>query len=170
MTAKAKKRGRPRMKPGQAKRASFNTRLRAPLKEHLAKEAAIAGRSLSEEIEHRLERSLDVMAHIEDAFGSEENYRLARMFGAVAARQDATEKTLIANDYVALTTAVINWLLSVRVFYEKEHPASLLELMETFGASSFVAPVQLDDVARSMSGLRLDAPIDETSQTTDRKK
>jgi len=50
-------RGRPR-NPGNRKRAQFNTRLRQALRAALADEAALAGRSLSEEIEYRLERSL----------------------------------------------------------------------------------------------------------------
>lgn len=52
-----KRRGRPPKVPGEAKRASFNTRLRSGLKEALEESARGAGRSLSEEIEFRLERS-----------------------------------------------------------------------------------------------------------------
>jgi len=53
-----RKRGRPPLKPNQRKRASFNTRLRQEVRDKLGKEAERAGRSLSEEIEHRLEASL----------------------------------------------------------------------------------------------------------------
>jgi hypothetical protein len=52
-------RGRPALPAGAAKRASFNTRLRQSIKERLEREAAKAGRSLSEEIERRLEASLE---------------------------------------------------------------------------------------------------------------
>jgi hypothetical protein len=52
-------RGRPPLPAGAAKRASFNTRLRQSIKERLEGEAAKAGRSLSEEIERRLEASLE---------------------------------------------------------------------------------------------------------------
>lgn len=52
-----KKRGRPPMEPGRAKRSSFNTRIRPGLKSDLEREAATSGRSLSEEIEFRLEVS-----------------------------------------------------------------------------------------------------------------
>jgi Arc-like DNA binding domain len=58
-TSKSANRGRPPLKSGEAKRASFNTRLRSALKEHLEESAREAGRSLSEEIESRLERSFD---------------------------------------------------------------------------------------------------------------
>jgi len=57
--SKPGRRGRPPLKSGEAKRASFNTRLRNALKEQLEMYARSAGRSLSEEIEVRLERSCD---------------------------------------------------------------------------------------------------------------
>jgi hypothetical protein len=53
----ARRRGRPPLPLGEAKRSSFNTRLRAVLKTRLQQAAADEGRSLSEEIEFRLERS-----------------------------------------------------------------------------------------------------------------
>jgi hypothetical protein len=49
-------RGRP-SKGSAAKRGSFNTRIREALKRQLEAAAAEAGRSLSEEIEYRLEQS-----------------------------------------------------------------------------------------------------------------
>jgi len=52
------RRGRPALKPGSPKRSSFNTRLHTEIKQQLETEAQIAGRSLSEEIEFRLGRSL----------------------------------------------------------------------------------------------------------------
>jgi hypothetical protein len=57
--AEGKQRGRPPKTPGEAKRASFNTRLRSGLKEALEESARGAGRSLSEEIEFRLEQSFE---------------------------------------------------------------------------------------------------------------
>jgi len=60
-------RGRPPLDPGVAKRASFNTRLRPALKLALETAAKQEGRSLSEEIEFRLEQSLDEERHMADA-------------------------------------------------------------------------------------------------------
>ena len=57
--AESRRRGRPPLEPGKAKRAAFNTRLRSALKAELETAAERAGRSLSEEIEFRLERSLE---------------------------------------------------------------------------------------------------------------
>jgi hypothetical protein len=62
-----KQRGRPQLEPGKAKRASFNTRLRPALKAALETAAKQEGRSLSEEIEFRLEQSLDEERHMADA-------------------------------------------------------------------------------------------------------
>jgi predicted HicB family RNase H-like nuclease len=64
-----KRRGRPPSEPGEAKRASFNTRLRPSLKLALEAAAKQEGRSLSEEIEFRLERSLDAQHQLIDALG-----------------------------------------------------------------------------------------------------
>ena len=52
------KTGRPPKTPGQPKRSAFNTRIRTALKAELQAEADKNGRSLSEEIEHRLEMSV----------------------------------------------------------------------------------------------------------------
>lgn len=51
-------RGRPRMDPEQVKRAHFTSRLRTATKLALREAAHENGRSLSEEIEFRLEQSL----------------------------------------------------------------------------------------------------------------
>ena len=57
MSADTSRGGRPPMTPGQAKRGTFATRLRPQLKARLEKAALENGRSLSEEIEVRLEES-----------------------------------------------------------------------------------------------------------------
>ncbi len=58
MAKQTRRTGRPPSTPGQPKRSAFNTRLRTEIKQRLETEAQIAGRSLSEEIEFRLGRSL----------------------------------------------------------------------------------------------------------------
>src|SRR6516162_1316632 len=65
--AEGKRRGRPPLDPQKAKRASFNTRLRPALKVALEAAAEKQGRSLSEEIESRLERSLEEERQLTDA-------------------------------------------------------------------------------------------------------
>jgi Arc-like DNA binding domain len=58
-------RGRP-SKGSEAKRASFNTRIREALKQRLEAAAFEAGRSLSEEIEFRLEQSFVMESTVAD--------------------------------------------------------------------------------------------------------
>jgi hypothetical protein len=79
-TSKPARRGRPPLKSGEAKRASFNTRLRNALKEHLEEAARATGRSLSEEIESRLERSFDRT----ESLGGLEYEALFQMMAAAA--------------------------------------------------------------------------------------
>ena len=68
------RRGRP-PKGGEGKRASFNTRIRDSLKQQLERAAAEAGRSLSEEIEFRLEQSF-----LEESTVAEIENRLQEQF------------------------------------------------------------------------------------------
>ncbi len=75
------RRGRPALKPGSPKRSSFNTRLRGETKQRLEDEARIAGRSLSEEIEFRLEQSF----RDEAAYGGRNTNDVLKVMGAVAA-------------------------------------------------------------------------------------
>lgn len=63
-----RRRGRP-PQAGEGKRAFFNTRLRAAVKTALEWSAMEDGRSLSEEIERRLERSLGLDMEIKRDFG-----------------------------------------------------------------------------------------------------
>ena len=88
-----RKRGRPPLKASGAKRSSFNTRLTPQLKERLVAEAAEVGRSLSEEIETRLERSFQIEEAVEQAlrvvneekykaFGDEARYRVMQFLAS----------------------------------------------------------------------------------------
>mgnify|MGYP001462044726 CR=1 FL=1 len=76
-------RGRPPLSPGQAKRSSFNTRIRPEIKKLLEREARKAGRSLSEEIEYRLEGSLQNEQERYEEFGGRNGYELCRLFAVM---------------------------------------------------------------------------------------
>jgi TraY domain len=65
--ATERKQGRPTLPDEKAKRAVFNTRLRAELKTALEAAAKRQGRSLSEEVEFRLEQGLDRERHLVEA-------------------------------------------------------------------------------------------------------
>jgi hypothetical protein len=54
---KSKPRGRPPLPPGEKRAKNFTFRSRGNMHDRLSKAAARSGRSLSEEIEHRLDRS-----------------------------------------------------------------------------------------------------------------
>ena len=86
------RRGRPPLKLGlgSPKRSSFNTRLHTEIKQQLETEAQIAGRSLSEEIEFRLGRSLQQEA---DSGGRQLHGLLRLLVGVVEIIQARTGKS-----------------------------------------------------------------------------
>src|SRR5665213_3311745 len=65
----------------------FSTRIRADLRSSLDAAAKVSGRSLSQEVEHRLRRTFVDEDRSENAFGSRRNYLLMRM--AATALQSA---------------------------------------------------------------------------------
>jgi hypothetical protein len=70
----------PRPKGEYAGKSSvFSTRIRPDLRKYLEKAAKTSGRSLSQEVEHRLRRSFVEDDKISDAFGDRRTYRLMRM-------------------------------------------------------------------------------------------
>ena len=77
-----KSRGRPPKTPGEPKRSSFNTRIRSKLKSQLEHAAVKAGRSMSEEIEYRLEQSFVQETAARDAIGPSHVYPLMKMLGS----------------------------------------------------------------------------------------
>jgi hypothetical protein len=80
---------RPHKPQGELKRTPFGTRLRAELREYLAAQAASNGRSLSEEIEYRLETS----RLADDAWGGPRVVALLRVLAAIAAEHRAGSTT-----------------------------------------------------------------------------
>ena len=98
MAQLAHKRGRPPLKPGQRKRNNVTIRLRDAMRTELQLRAAAEGRSLSEEMEVRLERSmLEEAARYED-LGGEGLYSIFRFLGSAAKLVEArTGKSLTAD-------------------------------------------------------------------------
>ncbi|MBM2711677.1 hypothetical protein JQK88_10505 [Mesorhizobium caraganae] len=62
----------------------LSTRIRSDTRANLVSAAKASGRSLSQEIEHRLRRTFIDDARIEDAFGGRRNYLLMRMVALAA--------------------------------------------------------------------------------------
>lgn len=85
----------PRPKGEYAGKSSvFSTRIRPDLRKNLEKAAKASGRSLSQEVEHRLRRSFVEDDKIADAFGDRRTYRLMRMMADaihLSQEQDVTE-------------------------------------------------------------------------------
>ncbi len=85
MAKQTRRTGRPPSTPGQPKRSAFNTRLRAKIKKRLEFEAERAGRSLSEEIEIRLEQSFRDEDALIEAFGGRHTHSVLKVMGSLAA-------------------------------------------------------------------------------------
>jgi hypothetical protein len=114
-------RGRPPLDPGVAKRASFNTRLRPALKLALETAAKQEGRSLSEEIEFRLERSLDDERHLADA--------LELGFGRQVAGLMLAIGYVIKETVPARRPGEIGWLSNPEAFHAVVEAINLLLLV-----------------------------------------
>jgi hypothetical protein len=97
------RRGRP-PKHGTTKRSQFNTRLQQEVKERLEAAAQAAGRSLSEEIERRLEQTLED----ERRSGGAHLHSVLRLFSGVAALIEARKGKRFLDDpdtYVQVRSA-----------------------------------------------------------------
>ena len=120
MAKQTRRTGRPPSTPGQPKRSAFNTRLRAEVKKRLEFEAESAGRSLSEEIEFRLERSFsDPDARLQ-GFGSEDRLKLLRalslavdMVEAMTGKDIFTDAETAEAGYRAMT-GILDGMFSAR--------------------------------------------------------
>ena len=91
--ARKKRVGRPALPEADRKSRNFTFRSRGDLREHLERAAQKAGRSISEEIENRLERSfLDQAAYdraIVDFFGGERTFYLIQHIGMAIKKTSA---------------------------------------------------------------------------------
>lgn len=98
MREASKRRGRPPKKASERKRNNVTTRLRDKTKRLLETEAEKAGRSLSEEIEFRLEQSFSEASALVRAFGDNRSYRLARLlFGTKDIIEEIHERSIFAD-------------------------------------------------------------------------
>lgn len=86
--ANTRQRGRPTIEPSQRKRNNVTVRVRDKTKERLAAAAAQNGRSLSEEIEARLEESFltktAMLKRLESEFAGPHNFALAKMIAFIS--------------------------------------------------------------------------------------
>jgi hypothetical protein len=92
----------PRPKGEYAGKSSvFSTRIRPDLRKSLERAAKTSGRSLSQEVEHRLRRSFVEDDKIADAFGDRRTYRLMRMMSDAIhlSQKDQNDETWLDNPF-----------------------------------------------------------------------
>jgi Arc-like DNA binding domain len=102
---KTQRLGRPPLHNGASKRAQFNTRLRQEVKKRLEQAAASAGRSLSEEIENRLEQSL----RDEEAAGGTRLHSLFRLLAGTAGLIEEQRGAAFLDDYETFLAVSKAW-------------------------------------------------------------
>ncbi len=128
-SAKKRPRGRPPLKPGRGKRSSFNTRITSQLKERLERDAKSAGRSLSEQIERRLEEAYlrdeaddrvreAVLKDIYDSFGGKRPFVDMRYLSGLIGLIEGTRKKFWRDD-LKTNTFVVD---AATAFFEKYGP------------------------------------------------
>jgi hypothetical protein len=103
------RRGRPRLPEEDRRSRNFTFRGRAELHSNLAEAAKTSRRSISEEIEHRLERSFADDRTIEAALGGQEIYDILRIVAATlhaAGNTSAAEGGRLIDDPVRYDRAV----------------------------------------------------------------
>ena len=128
----AKKRGRPKLPPGEGKRHPLNMRTTKEIRGSLEGAAKASGRSLAQEAEFRLERS----------FGRDEI--MAETWGGAAALQvwltcaSAAKTVSIKND--------ADWLDDPLTFAQAKHATGLL--FDIFGPEGRVPAKKLDGPTR----------------------
>lgn len=84
MAAEKRKRGRPKDPDAKRRRRMIGVRLREETRERLEVEAADAGRSLSQEVEHRIEQRNDRRALLQDVLESVYGIEVAALVCAMA--------------------------------------------------------------------------------------
>ncbi|MBT4043521.1 MAG: TraY domain-containing protein [Rhodospirillaceae bacterium] len=95
---KDRKRGRPRKPDGEAKRSAIGVRVTAEAKQKLQEAADRTGRSLSQEIELRLQQSLDFDDQRQRDFGDESTLRLMRAMATAKLMAEMTWGTSAFED------------------------------------------------------------------------
>ncbi len=156
----AKKRGRPKLPPGEGKRHPLNMRTTKEIRERLEAAARASGRSLAQEAEFRLQQS----------FGRDEI--MAETWGGTAALQ-----VWLACASAAKALAVKNgvgWLDDPLTFAQAKHATGLL--FDIFGpegpapAKKTVGPARmavahvLCRIGHDIAGLPVPDALDEQSQ------
>jgi hypothetical protein len=117
---------------GEGKRHPLNMRTTKELREKIDRAAEQSGRSLVQEVEHRLERSFDEGDLLEKVFGGSDNVALFRVLSGVIAETEArTGKCWHSNEGARVETAARIMIAAVN--YRRSRPVAeqLLEIVES---------------------------------------
>jgi hypothetical protein len=106
----------------------FSTRISPELRGALEKAAKSSGRSLSQEVEHRLRRSFAEDETIVDLFGSRQTYRIMRMMA------DAIHICQRPGEAVGRPDVIFDWLTNTAAFHlARQAIISVLDMIEPDG-------------------------------------
>jgi hypothetical protein len=106
----------------------FSTRISPELRGALEKAAKSSGRSLSQEVEHRLRRSFAEDETIVDLFGSRQTYRVMRMMA------DAIHLCQRPGEAIGRPDVTFDWITNPAVFHlARQAIISILDIIEPDG-------------------------------------
>ena len=109
--------GRPPLPPGEGKRYPLNMRTTRKVRDMLEAAAGQSGRSLTQEVEFRLEQSLRDEEARYESFGGRHNYSLMRVLGSAIAAAETIKGTTWVED-LDLFREVRSIVLTILVAYE----------------------------------------------------
>jgi hypothetical protein len=119
----------------------FSTRISPELREALEKSANSSGRSVSQEVEHRLRRSFAEDETIVDLFGSRQTYRIMRMMA------DAVHISQRQGEFVGRPDVVFDWITNPAAFHlARQAIISILDMIEPGGIRGTEAEMQAASV------------------------
>lgn len=146
--------GRPALTPDKGKRAAIGLRTTPELKERLERIAAATGRSLSQEIEFRLERSLQEDDALRREFGDERTQRILRIMAQAAAAIEDQHGKKWHEDWDTYYAVLASWQRITQLW----HPTAPDPLIDGIGK----ADAKLDKAARALPALR--APVNAAAE------
>ena len=172
----ARKRGRPPLPPEEGKRYPLNMRTTKEVREKLEAAASESGRSLTQEVEFRVQQSLrDDEARFE-AFGGTHNYALMRLISAAIAAIETgrgakwTEDSSVLHEAQGLAARVFEMYALVvgKGLLKPSHPRQealfRLDLLAAGIVSSEIKPGQKDEEIWEQAKLLLDETFTDRSR------
>lgn len=137
--------------PFSDKRKTITLRITQATRERLEQACQESGRSLAQESELRLDRSfLDDSARHQlknDGFGNEHNYRLAKLWGGIAAARGAEAA---GTDWQAFVVTVVEWARAAKPIIEADDPETYFAGLEGFFGLGHTDKHRLREIIESL--------------------